>query len=222
MFYNVSTTKSKYKFLAEQIIKPHLSATAAQQVTKLAADTVQFNSYTKRLQTIRKEKADKLAAGVEDDDDCDMFSDTSSMNSSRLTGSSRRSGKSTSTSKNRRKNERKLMSLKEGNPFEDVALIDALHGLTYRTYDQQAMVRQLLRVLIDLELDEEGVLLQKTFGDLLTVIRDSLPVIWLPEMMVSGEVKADDIMDYVKAQDEQHYALISKSRFCQRVSWTFD
>lgn len=194
----------------EQVIKPHLSATAAQQITKFTADTVQFNSYTKRLQTIRKEKADKLAGGIEEDDECDMFSDTSSLNSSRLTGSSRRSHKSTYSSKNRRKNERRLLSLKEGNPFEDIALIDALYGLVHRSFEQQQQVQQLLKALIILELDDEGVQLQRVYGDLLTSIRDSLNIIWIPEMMVAGEVKSDDVMDFVRVQDEQHYTLISE------------
>lgn len=162
------------------------------------------------MQTIRIEKANKLAGGVEDDDDCDMFSDTSSMNSSRLTGSSRGSGKSTRSSKNRRKNERKLLSLKEGNPFEDIALVDALYNLTHRSFEQQSQVHELLKVLIDLELDVDGVQLQQTYADLLTTIRDSLNTIWIPEMMVSGEVKSDEIMEYVRAQDEQHYAMISE------------
>lgn len=152
-----------------------------------------------------------MANGIEDDvDDCDLFSDTSSMNSSRLTKSSRGSSRSTRSSKNRRKHERKLLSLKEGNPFEDIALIDALYNLVHKSYELQPQVRDILKVLIDLELDDEGVLLQKTFANLLTTIKDALNVIWIPEMMVSGEVKVEEIMDFVRAQDEQHYAMISE------------
>lgn len=164
------------------------------------------------MQTIRKEKADKLlnGGGDDDDDNCDMFSDTSSMNSSRLSGSSRGSGKSTRSSKNRRKNERKLLSLKEGNPFEDIALVDALYNITHKSYEQQAQVRQILKALIDVELDAEGVLLQNTYASLLATIRNALNIIWIPDLMVSGEVKADEIMDFVRAQDEQHYAMISE------------
>lgn len=191
-------------------------------MTRLEGDTTEFNSYVNRLQTIRKEKADKLANGIEDDvDDCDLFSDTSSMNSSRLTKSSRGSNRSTRSSKNRRKHERKLLSLKEGNPFEDIALIDALYNLIHKSYELQPQVRDILKVLIDLELDDEGVYLQKTFANLLTTIKDALNVIWIPEMMVSGEVKVEEIMDFVKAQDEQHYAMISECELNKVVSFIY-
>lgn len=187
-----------------------MSAYINQLLTKIQADTNQFNAYVNRLQTIRKIKADRLVNGIEDDvDDCDLFSDTSSMNSSRLTKSSRGSGKSTRSSKNRRKHERKLLSLKEGNPFEDIALIDALYNLIHKSYDQQAHIREILKTVINLELDAGGIELQKSFAHLLTIIKDALNVIWIPEMMVSGEVKVEEIMDFVKAQDEQHYAMIS-------------
>lgn len=163
------------------------------------------------MQTIRKEKSDKLQNGIEDDgDDCDMFSDTSSMNSSRLSGgSSRASGRTTRSAKKRRKHERKLLSLKEGNPFEDIALVDALHTLTHKSFEQQSHIRNILKALIDLELDVDGVLLQRVYAHLLINIKESLDSIWIAEMMVAGEVKADEIMDYVKAQNEQHYAMIS-------------
>lgn len=206
--------------LAEVVI-PHLSAYANQLTIKLEADINQFNSYTKRLQTIRREKAEKLLSGGGDDDDdnCDMFSDTSSMNSSRLSGSSRSSGKSTRSSKNRRKHERKLLSLKEGNPFEDIALVDALYNLTHKSYEQQAQMQEILKVLLAVELDADGVLLQKTYATLLATIKNALNLIWIPEMMVSGEVKAEEIMDFVKAQDEQHYAMISEYLLQIRLFW---
>lgn len=142
-----------------------------------------------------------------------MFSDTSSINSSRFTGTSKGSGKSHRSSKNRRKHERKLLSLKEGNPFEDIALIDALYTLVHKLFDQQQSIGDFLRALIDLELDAKGVIIQKEYANQLSVIRDSLDLIWIPEMMVSGEIKVDEFMNYARVQDEQHYAMISMYNF---------
>lgn len=168
-------------------------------------------AFSQRLQKVRKDKTERLLNGIDDDvDNCDLFSDTSSMNSSRFTGTSKGSGKSHRSSKNRRKHERKLMSLKEGNPFEDIALVDAIYNLTHKSHRQQQHVHDVLQSLIDLELDAEGVQLQKTFDKLLSTVRDSLDKIWIPEMMVSDEVKVEEIMDYVKLQNEQHYAMISE------------
>lgn len=185
---------------------------ATQLNDKIRADCDQFIVYSQRLQKVRKHKSERLLNGIDNDDvdNCDMFSDTSSMNSSRFTGTSKGSGKSHRSSKNRRKHERKLMSLKEGNPFEDIALVDAIYQLTHKSYGQQQHVHDILQSLIDLGLDADGVELQKTFDTLLSTVRDALDKIWIPEMMVSGEVKVEEIMDYVKLQNEQHYAMISK------------
>lgn len=92
-----------------------------------------------------------------------MFSDTSSVNTSRYSTSSRGTGKTFRSSKNRRKHERKLLSLKEGNPFEDIALIDALYVLIHKILEQQSNVRDICLALIELNLIEGGVLLQVCF-----------------------------------------------------------
>lgn len=194
------------------LITEHLSEYANQTLIKVQADNKQFNVHVCRLETVRKQKAERLLNGDEDDDlaDFDMFSDTTSMNSSRLSGSSRHSGRSRRSSKNRRKHERKLMSLKEGNPFEDIALIDALYTLSHKIYDQQPQIRDLLHALIDVGLDGHGVELQTAYQLSLMDITKALDAVWIPELMVSGEIKFDDIADYFKLQQDQHYAMISK------------
>lgn len=195
---------------AIEFIINHVSDYSNALLTKIQAHTNQFQSYTQRLLKIRKEKQEKLLNGVDDDvDECDLYSDTSSMNSSRFTGTSKGSGRSHRSSKNRRKHERKLLSLKEGNPFEDIALIDVLYDLVYKSFDQQQSISDMLKVLIDVELDEKGVEVQREYGNQLRIIKDSLDLIWLPEMMVSGEIKMDEFLNYAKVQDEQHYAMIS-------------
>lgn len=194
-----------------EFIRRHLTEFTRQTIEKLQFDHQQFNAYVLRLKTIRQTKAEKLLNGNDDEDvgDCDLFSDTTSMNSSRFTGSSRGSGKSSRSSKNRRKHERKLMSLKEGNPFEDIALVDAIYTAVHKAFKQQEIVHDLLKSIIDLELDDVGVELQTEFDSFLNDIQHSLDVVWIPEMMISGEIKFDDVLDYAKVQSDQHYALIS-------------
>lgn len=201
-----------FSISAEDFVRTHLTDYANQLIDKIRADCDQFVAYSQRLQKVRKHKTERLLNGIDNDDvdNCDMFSDTSSMNSSRFSGTSKGSGKSHRSSKNRRKHERKLMSLKEGNPFEDIALVDAIYHLTHKSYGQQQHVHGILQSLIDVGLDAEGVQLQKNFDTLLSTVRDTLDKIWIPEMMVSGEVKVEEIMDYVKLQNEQHYAMISE------------
>lgn len=47
--------------------------------------------------------------------------------------------KSYRSSKNRRKQERKLLNLKEGSVFEDLALIQTLYQITSNTYKEQSV-----------------------------------------------------------------------------------
>lgn len=191
-------------------VRTHLSEFASQTIEKIHADHNQFKVYVSRLQTVRKQKAEKLLNGDADDNDCDMFSDTTSMNSSRFTSGSRGSVKSFRSSKSKRKHERKLMSLKEGNPFEDIALIDAIYTLVLLIFDQQQQTHELLKSLVDLQLDIVGIEIQKLFNGLLEDIKHTLDIVWLPEMMVSGEIKVEEYMDYLRVQNDQHYAMISK------------
>lgn len=195
------------------LISDHLNEYANQMLPKLQADNNQFNAYVLRLEAVRKLKADRLLNGDDGDDDLadfDMFSDTTSMNSSRMSGSSRHSGRSRRSSKNRRKHERRLTSLKEGNPFEDIALIDALYTLCHKIYDQQTQIRDLLQSLIAIGLDGIGVEIQAAFQQSLADITKALDVVWIQELMVPGEPKFEEISDYIKLQKDLHYAMISK------------
>lgn len=193
-----------------EFIRRHLTEFTRQTIEKLQSDHQQFSAYVLRLKTIRQTKAEKLLNGSDDEDvcDCDLFSDTTSINSSRFTRSSRESGKSSRSSKNRRKHERKLMSLKEGNRFEDIALVDAIYTAVHKAFNQQDMIRDLLKSIIDLDLDNVGVALQTEFDSFLNDIQHSLDVVWIPEMMISGEIKFVDVLDYAKLQSDQQYALI--------------
>lgn len=207
IFESTNQPESHFDFICS-----HITDFSKQTIEKVRADNMQFKVHVARLQTVRKQKAEKLLNGDGDEDigDCDMFSDTTSMNSSRFSGSSKHSGKSRRSSKNRRKHERKLMSLKEGNPFEDIALIDALYTLSVKIYEQQQQIHDLLQSLIDLDMDSIGVELQKVYNQSLNDISVSLNEIWLPELMVSGEIKFDEIINYFEMQKEQHYAMISE------------
>lgn len=210
-FYQKAILESAHLPVSQDhFIRNHLILFANRTIERITADHVQFRNQVTRLQTVRKQKAEKLLNGDGDDDDCDMFSDTTSMNSSRFTGGSRGSTKSFRSSRSKRKHERKLMSLKEGNPFEDIALIDAIYNLALNIFGQQQHIHILLKSLVDLELDTIGIVIQKQYNELLEFIRSSLNIVWLPEMMVSGEIKVEEYMDYLRAQNEQHYAMISK------------
>uniref|UniRef100_A0A182XXP4 Elongator complex protein 1 n=1 Tax=Anopheles stephensi TaxID=30069 RepID=A0A182XXP4_ANOST len=218
----------------------------------LESEREQFLRQKDRLATVREERCRKQSLAAAGDDygdadgdcgDCDLYSDSSTIASSRHTGTSGRSGKSHRSSKNRRKHERKLLNLKEGNPFEDIALIDALHALVTRVcgVERQRHIRTVCQVALELRYDEQAYKLQQAYGALFQLIRYSLDAIWLPEMIVPGmppaggdvanvgDVPATPILsttDLARAQDAQRYALIKPhQRYkpdVQSVSWQWD
>lgn len=194
-------------------VRDHISEYAEQILFKVQADNKQFNAYVARLEVVRKLRVDRQNNG--DDEDCTDFLDTaSSIASSQWSGSSR-SGRSRRSSKNRRKHERKLQCLKEGNPFEDIALIDALYTLSQKIYEQQPQIRDLLQSLIDIGLDAIAIELQSAFRQHILDITKALDAVWIPELMVPGEIKADEVTDYNRLQQEQHYTMISEyTVFC--------
>ncbi|XP_023035447.1 putative elongator complex protein 1 [Drosophila willistoni] len=216
-------------------VTPSLLAYVNQLQTSLEADHQLFLDYKKRLQIIRQQQAsqgDGDGGGDVDIDEVDLLSDTTSMHSSRHSGSSRGTGKTFRSSKNRRKHERKLLSLKPGNPFEDIALIDALHNHITKIGQQQQVVHDTCKALLqvaedgsdgdgDYSADILAASLQREFNQLLLTVESSLDEIWIPELAGgnggagtgTGFSFAQHLtgpnVDYLALKKEQRYALIS-------------
>jgi elongator complex protein 1 len=203
------------------VIVPHFQTYVTALLDEINEDESSFVRYKSRLQTIRKERlskktSDTCADEANDnyDDNCDLYSDTTMGSSTRQTASSKGTGKTFRSSKNRRKHERKLLNLKEGNQFEDIAIIDALHTLIVKcsAVQQQSHVKEILEVGIDLNQLMLVEQLQLQFDKLLKMMRDALDEIWLPEMMVANqlETSAATPVDFLQVQNQQHYAMISE------------
>ena len=114
------------------------------------------------------------------------------------------------SSKIRRKNERKLHNLKEGNKFEDLALIDSIFKLIQKilALDHQQYIREMLKNSIELKVDEAGRDLQRSYKSLLLLVKTSLDKIWIAEMMSSGVFPTGLGIDYDLYQND-HFALLS-------------
>lgn len=114
--------------------------------------------------------------------DSDLYSDAGST----LASSSRGSSRSFRSSKNRRKHERKVASLKEGSQYEDVALVMALHNLVSTSFDLRTPVKEVNIALCCFKKDEEAFHLQTSLEKLLTVIKDNLKEIWTNELVIEA------------------------------------
>lgn len=70
------------------------------------------------------------------------------------------SSRSYRSSKNRRKHERKVASLKEGSQYEDVALVMALHNLVTSSFELRIPVKEVNIALCCFDKDKEAFILQ--------------------------------------------------------------
>uniref|UniRef100_A0A1I8PUH9 Elongator complex protein 1 n=1 Tax=Stomoxys calcitrans TaxID=35570 RepID=A0A1I8PUH9_STOCA len=210
------TAKNTEEDVLKEFVMPELIAYHNVLKSSIQGDQELFNSHKQRLLQVRLNRAKQSQFSGEageqmDIDECDLLSDTTSLHSSRYTASSRGTGKTFRSSKNRRKHERKLLSLKPGNPFEDIALIDALYNQITRCFGQQQHVRDTCKALMQMEQDCLASDLQNCYKHLLSSMQNALDDIWIEEMLQScaQQFLQGPNIDYTQLQNEQRYAMIS-------------
>uniref|UniRef100_A0A8C7UBP6 Elongator complex protein 1 n=1 Tax=Oncorhynchus mykiss TaxID=8022 RepID=A0A8C7UBP6_ONCMY len=119
----------------------------------------------------------------EDVPDCpeaELYSEASSVMTGSHAGSKyshSNSRISSRSSKNRRKAERKKLSLKEGTPLEDMALLHALAEIIH-SVDKMREVHSLLKALVLFQFDGQAGRLQHAYGEALQMIEVALPEVW--------------------------------------------
>uniref|UniRef100_A0A8C7U9S9 Elongator complex protein 1 n=1 Tax=Oncorhynchus mykiss TaxID=8022 RepID=A0A8C7U9S9_ONCMY len=165
--------------IIETNLKPALLEACSSQTSYLEAQRVMFIRHKTRLAVVRelKEKA-RLELLDEDVPDCpeaELYSEASSVMSGSRAGSKyshSNSRISSRSSKNRRKAERKKLSLKEGTPLEDMALLHALAEIIH------SEVHSLLKGLMLFQFDGQAGRLQQAYGEALQMIEVALPEVW--------------------------------------------
>ncbi|KOX68903.1 Elongator complex protein 1 [Melipona quadrifasciata] len=176
----------------ESHIKPGVYEYANHTLSQIRKNKQDFEQHKSRLATVRHNISQRNAKSyseilcdnksqVCDKDISDILSDTSSVvgsSSSQVSKLSTMSGKSYRSSKNRRKQERKLLSLKEGSAFEDLALIQTLYQIISNTYKEQNEVHTLIQMLVHFDDDEYAKNIQNCMEELLLTIERSKFEIW--------------------------------------------
>uniref|UniRef100_A0A8C1L9Z2 Elongator complex protein 1 n=1 Tax=Cyprinus carpio TaxID=7962 RepID=A0A8C1L9Z2_CYPCA len=169
--------------IIETDLKSALLDAHSNQTSFLESQEALFIRHKNRLAVVRELKAkSRLELFDEDGPDCpdaELYSEASSV----LTGShlgskySRSNSRiSSRSSKNRRKAEGKKHSLKEGSPFEDIALLNALIQII--TIVDKMRVHSLLKALVLFQSDGAASSLQRDYGELLQLMETALPEIW--------------------------------------------
>jgi len=151
--------------LLDSIIRPQV-VTAGRDFQRTCAETKEsFETFLIRLREVR---IHQNTADVIDWDDSASESSRSSSNRS-----SRASSRAT---RNTRKLERNLM--KKGGPFEEVALVAALHDFITKTIALKPTIRDVNVMLVYVCRQDEAEILQKTYADLLNHMQLSVKEIW--------------------------------------------
>ncbi|XP_047028993.1 putative elongator complex protein 1 [Helicoverpa zea] len=143
-----------------------------------------FIRHRERLQFVRENKT-KHPVDTFDfytNKDSDLYSDAGST----LASSSRGSSRSFRSSKNRRKHERKVASLKEGSQYEDVALVMTLHTLVTATFDLRLQIKEVVIALSYFSKDKEAYILQTSLEKVLKEMKDSFKQIWTNELVLEA------------------------------------
>uniref|UniRef100_A0A8C4GK70 Elongator complex protein 1 n=1 Tax=Dicentrarchus labrax TaxID=13489 RepID=A0A8C4GK70_DICLA len=152
------------------------------QTAFLEAQVATFTRHRARLAVVREQK-EKARLDMLDCPDAELYSEASSvMTGSKYSHSNSRI--SSRSSKNRRKAERKKLSLKEGSPMEDRALMYAL-GEIITTVDKMR-VHNLLKALVLFQFDKQAEKLQLAYEEALQTMEAAVPEVW-PEGLQNSQ-----------------------------------
>uniref|UniRef100_A0A3B4TT37 Elongator complex protein 1 n=1 Tax=Seriola dumerili TaxID=41447 RepID=A0A3B4TT37_SERDU len=167
--------------ITETNLKPALLEAGTQTVF-LEAQVATFTRHRTRLAVVREQKEKARQDMLEDGPDCpdaELYSEASSV----MTGSkySHSNSRISRSSKNRRKAERKKLSLKEGSPMEDRALMYAL-GEIITTVDKMREVHSLLKALVLFQFDKQAEKLQLAYEEALQMMETAVPEVWLESL----------------------------------------
>jgi len=192
-----------YKHERTDIVETHLKG-ALEEAYNHHMSTIEeqkelFDKYTKRLQVVREIKERQSIEFQESGlarDDTDLYSDTSSVgdDSEYASSTSSRGSRSTGrSSKNRRKAASKMYSLKEGSRFEDFALMKALSDIIQTVNKSTDDVGSLLKMMVLYDREEQAVLLQSSFQQLIATIETSTSIIWPPEETSNSQTQVSQV-----------------------------
>lgn len=161
----------------ESRVKPGLLESANNLITELKSQKGLLERHSNRLAQVRQEKREKLNRinNLDFDPVSDIQSDTgsvSSFNTSSTSGSR--------SSKNTRKMQRKMWSLKEGNPREEQALLSAISKLIQSVHGFTDEVHNACLMLLQFDEDSVGSSLQNTMEETLTFAEKVKNIIWPP------------------------------------------
>ncbi|EFN87660.1 Elongator complex protein 1 [Harpegnathos saltator] len=206
-------------------ILPEVKEHAEHTMTQLHKATENFVRYKSRLSTVRAEMSARQTSATNElmchdeptpiREVTDFLSDASSVAGSAASQRSRMStasGRSYRSSKNRRKQERKLFSLKKGSMFEDLGLIHALYEIISNTCKRRDEMSEHVKALVHFGLDDYAAELQDKMQQFFKLLETSKAEIWdrsaptslseMERMATYAPAQLQEVTAYLKLVDQ--------------------
>jgi len=187
--------------LLNSIIDPALTDAFASTSSLLAECRGQLKAQTTRIAELReKATIDPLAyldAVTEADapDNVSLAPTNASTSGAslftRYTGASlgtAQTGETRKTSKNRRKDERKRARGKKGSVYEEEYLVNSVRRLVERVDSAREETSGLVEAMFRRGMRESAGALQQAIVELLAMLREAVPVVFVPRLTESGQV----------------------------------
>ncbi|NXY14657.1 ELP1 protein, partial [Atrichornis clamosus] len=179
--------------ILETNLKPAILEAQKSQLIFLDSQKTAFLRHRSRLRVVRELK-EKACENLQDYEvpncpELELFSETSSIVTASDTTSKyshSNSRISARSSKNRRKAERKRYSLKEGSPFEDIALLEVLGESVRAVETVKGDIHSLLKQLVLFGYDDQAGALQQVLEEVLQLMETSVPEIWTRDLQQSS------------------------------------
>lgn len=176
--------KYNYLSLLETHLKPALLDNFNGNIETIKAMQCDFQKKVDRLKVVRAKKLEQETNSIdaynEQDDMCSDITSVSGSSHSMLSQRSKIKSVSTKMSKSK-KHMKNLYNLKEGSPYEDLALIASLKEIINTADIIKTDVRKLIKILVFFEYDKESQNLHKEVNCLLNLIEKNITNIWPPE-----------------------------------------
>uniref|UniRef100_A0A665V8C4 Elongator complex protein 1 n=1 Tax=Echeneis naucrates TaxID=173247 RepID=A0A665V8C4_ECHNA len=182
----------------------------------LEAQLATFSRHRTRLAVVREQKQ-KARLDMLDCPDAELYSEASSvMTGSKYSHSNSRI--SSRSSKNRRKAERKKLSLKEGSPMEDRALMCALGEIITTVDKMREEVHNLLKALVLFQFDKQAEKLQAAFEEALQTMETAVPEVW-PEGLQQNQAPVTRIPEMIIITSVTYAELPAPPKMRNGVKW---
>merc|ERR1712106_169536 len=186
--------------LVETHIRPAIKDRKAIIMANIENKVKELKDYVQRFLLVTELKKNRMnddADLIEDDrnvDDADLFSEVSTVRDGATTAKTRstlqtRQTQRSKSSKNRRKNERKIYSTREGSLYEDIGLMAVIHELILGLPAIRKEVGELMRGLIEVDMNEKLEWLQIEVETLLDEADKCIKLVWNERMCPTDPAK---------------------------------